>query len=115
MTARIFDDSEIVPPTPGEDPEARRWLFVLTSPVTVHRDRMLILETDGPPFLPAFLDKASAEEFLGRLGQPAAEPWVVQAMHLVDLRKLAGEQSVEVAALDGRGRVLERLLAGTGR
>jgi hypothetical protein len=109
-----FADSDIVPPSPDEDPEAREWLYVLTSPVTVHRDKMLVLESDGEEFMPAFADRASAEAFLERLGDPASGH-SVQAMHLIDLRKLAQEKSLPVLTLDGNGGVLSGFRPSPGQ
>lgn len=100
-----FDDSDLVPYSPDEDPEARKWLYVLTTPVTIHRDQMLILESDGEEFLPAFLDRDSAELFLERLGDPGGG-YAVQAMHLIDVRKLASDRGLPVIALSGEGGVL---------
>jgi hypothetical protein len=107
MTQSPFDESDLVPRTPDEDPESREWLYVLTAPVTIHRDRMLVLESGGEDFVPAFRDRDSAAAFLERLGSPAADDHIVQAMHLVDVRKFALESSLIVLTLDGAGAVLE--------
>ena len=102
-----FDESDLVPRSADEDPEARIWLFVLTTPVTVHRDQMLVMEADGVDFMPAFLDRGSAETFRELLGPPASLDFVVKAMHLTDVRRLAAERGAFLKTLDGRGRILE--------
>ncbi|MDR3135583.1 MAG: hypothetical protein LBU69_05765 [Deltaproteobacteria bacterium] len=100
---------EIIPKAPSSDehPQARAWLWVLTYPVTVNRDNMLILEGDGGDFIPVFTERPEAETFLGRLGGEETY-FQVQAMHLFDARKFAKEKSLDLVTLTGLGQVLDR-------
>jgi hypothetical protein len=106
MTEKPFDESDLVPHSPGEDPEARTWLYVLTTAVTIHRDQILVLETEGGPQLPAFLAKESAAGFRERLGSPMSDDYAVQAMHLVDVRGLAAELGATPLVFDAQGRII---------
>jgi hypothetical protein len=88
-----------------EHPLARAWMWVLTYPVTINRDNMLILESDGAEYIPIFKEREEAENFLLRLG-PEMD-YVVQAMHLFDARKFAKEKSLNLVTLSGLGQILE--------
>jgi hypothetical protein len=103
----VFDD-EITPQAPSEDehPQARAWLWVITYPVTVNRDNMLILETDGAEYMPIFRDKGEAEKFLEKIGGQE-DYYQVQAMHLFDAKKFAREKTLDLVTLNGLGQVLE--------
>lgn len=103
----MFDD-EITPQAPSEDehPQARAWLWVITYPVTVNRDNMLILETDGAEYMPIFRDKGEAEKFLEKIGGQE-DYYQVQAMHLFDAKKFAREKNLDLVTLNGLGQVLE--------
>ena len=114
MTDNPFDASDIVPPSPDEDPEARKWVHVLTHPVTIHRDMMMILDAGELEFIPVFQDRGAAEAFLSRLGPPAADEYDIQAMHIIDVRKFAGEKGLKVMTLDGQGAVLDSWLFESG-
>ncbi|MDR2456831.1 MAG: hypothetical protein LBE49_09605 [Deltaproteobacteria bacterium] len=106
MIDKPFDDADLVPPSDDEDPDARIWLYVLTKPVTAHRDQMMVLESGGQDFMPAFWNQEDAESFLARLGSEEAAEFAVQAMHLLDLRKLAEDKAMGFVILDGEGGVL---------
>jgi hypothetical protein len=107
-----FDDDEVVAPSPDEDPSARIWLYVLTRAVTKHRDQLLLLESGDKEFVPAFTNRQDAREFSEALSPADAQPdhqqYAVQAMHLVDLRKLAAEKALSIFTINARGEVLER-------
>ena len=105
--AGFLEEGDIVPPSPDEDPDARRWIYVLTRPVTIHRDNLLLLEDESGEYVPAFNDKLSAAEFKERLGVPETGDLVVQAMHLLDAVSLAAQRGSSVMLLDGSGAVLE--------
>jgi hypothetical protein len=111
-----FGPDELAPVSPDEDPEARSWLFVLTRAVTVNRDQLLVLESDGRQFIPAFRDRAEARGFKSRLAAagggddgPDAGDLADQAMHLVDVRRTAGEMGLRILVLSGEGAVLDAL------
>ncbi|MDR0622076.1 MAG: hypothetical protein LBJ61_09400 [Deltaproteobacteria bacterium] len=103
----MIDDFIPEPPSPDEHPQARSWLWVLTYPVTVNRDNMLILEGDGGDYIPIFKERAEAENFLEKVGGKELY-YQVQAMHLFDARKFAREKSLDLVTLTGIGQVLER-------
>jgi hypothetical protein len=103
----VFDDIVPEPPSENEHPLARAWLFVLTYPVTVNRDNMLVLEGEGGDYIPIFKDREGAETFLERLGGKD-QYYQVQAMHLFDARQFAKEKSYDLVTLTADGRVLER-------
>jgi hypothetical protein len=103
----VFDDIVPEPPSENEHPLARAWLFVLTYPVTINRDNMLILEGDGGDYIPVFTERDGAEAFLERLGGKE-QYYQVQAMHLFDARKFAKEKSLDLVTLSGDGQVLDR-------
>jgi hypothetical protein len=92
-------------PEGEEHPQARTWLWVITYPVTVNRDNMLILETDGVEYIPIFLDREQAETFLEKIGGQD-DHYQVQAMHLFDARKFAREKALDLVTLTGTGQVL---------
>ncbi|MDR1545974.1 MAG: hypothetical protein LBU12_04545 [Deltaproteobacteria bacterium] len=94
------------PPSADEDPLARRWLWVLTVPVTKHRDSMMLIEDEGRDAAPYFGDRQAAEAFLERLGPESGG--AAQAMHFFDLVKFAAGRGLTLIELDGAGRVLDR-------
>jgi hypothetical protein len=93
--------------TTPEHPLARTWLWVLTFPVTVNRDNMLILESEGNEYIPIFNERTEAETFLERLGGEELD-YQIQAMHLLDARRFAQEKAIDLVFLSGIGQVLER-------
>ncbi|MDR1488054.1 MAG: hypothetical protein LBT62_08715 [Deltaproteobacteria bacterium] len=91
-----------------EDPQARRWLWVLTVPLTVNRDSMLVLEDESGDYVPVFEDRENAESFRALFAEKAADDYNCQAMHLFDLQKFACEKGFLLTTLDGQGQILER-------
>jgi hypothetical protein len=86
---------------------AREWLFVLTYPVTIHRDNMLVIESEEGDYIPVFSARGEAEIFLEKVG--GEETYlVVQAMHVFDARKLAKEKGLDLVSMSGIGQVLGR-------
>jgi hypothetical protein len=69
---------------------------------------MLLLEHDGRDCAPCFSDRDAATAFNARLGPGPDGPYVVQAMHLYDLAKLAAGEGFGLLCLDGEGRVLDK-------
>jgi hypothetical protein len=113
MIDKPFDDADLVPPSDDEDPDARIWLYVLTRPVTAHRDQMMVLESGGQDFMPAFWNREDADLFLGRLDAQEAGEFLIQAMHLLDLRKLAEEKAMGFVILDGEGTIVSGWSSGS--
>jgi hypothetical protein len=103
----MFEDMELKAPSADEHPLSRTWLWVLTRPITINRDTMLVLDSGEGEFIPTFNDRTEAETFLDRLGGQELE-YQVQAMHLLDARKFAMEKSLDLLTLSGEGKVLER-------
>jgi hypothetical protein len=103
----VVDDIIPEAPSPDEHPQARSWLFVLTYPVTVNRDNMLVLESDLGEYIPIFNERSEAEDFLDRVGGKELY-YQVQAMHLFDARKFAREKSLDLVTLTGKGQILGR-------
>jgi hypothetical protein len=108
----VADKTETEAPATEEHPQARAWLWVLTYPVTVNRDNMLILEGGEGEYIPIFKERTEAESFLDRLGGREMD-YQVQAMHLFDARKFAQEKALDLVTLNGEGRVLERWAHGS--
>jgi hypothetical protein len=103
----MFEDIEMIPPSEDEHPQARAWLWVLTYPVTVNRDNMVILEGEDGDYIPIFKEKAEAEVFWEKIGGQELY-YQVQALHLFDARKFAKEKALDLVTLTGQGQILER-------
>jgi hypothetical protein len=96
------------PSNEQEHPQARQWLWVLTAPLTIHRDSILVLEDDSGEYVPIFADKQEADHFLKLLDEKASKRYVVQAMHLFDLQKFAREKGFSLTTLTSAGQVIKR-------
>jgi hypothetical protein len=94
-------------PAPCDGGEAA-WLWVLAAPITVNRDKLLVLEDEAGDYLPVFKAKEDGRAFLKRLNPEGDKNWQAQAMHLVDLKALAAEKLYRLLILSGEGQVLER-------
>lgn len=107
----VFYDEElfpVVPPSDDEHPQARNWLWVLTYPVTVNRDNMVIMEDADGDFIPVFAGRDQAGDFKQKLDGPDVQYFKVQAMHVFDARKFAKEKTMDLVTLNGEGQILDR-------
>ncbi|MDR3203606.1 MAG: hypothetical protein LBV23_02505 [Deltaproteobacteria bacterium] len=101
----MTDEIDYIPPQPGEHPQARTWLWVLTFPITDFRDSMLVLNVGEGDFIPVFATHEHADGFLEKLGE-VDKPYIVQAMHLIDVQKFAKESNLPLVFLDSQGKTL---------
>ncbi|MDR2140731.1 MAG: hypothetical protein LBR11_02905 [Deltaproteobacteria bacterium] len=85
------------------DPRASVWLWVLTAPITKHRDKILILEDKFGDYTPFFLLKDEAQTFLQTLDPEGQMEFQSQAIHIFDLEALAKENNFRLLRLDSRG------------
>jgi hypothetical protein len=97
------------PPFPPEGEkkgvEGVDWFWVITSPITIFRDKMLVLEVDGLSLTPTFRTREAGAAFLKRLD---SKEWhEVQAMHVQDIMDFKTLERLAVVTLDGEGKVLE--------
>jgi hypothetical protein len=93
-----------VPEGDKKGEEGVDWFWVITSPITIFRDKMLVLEVDGLGLTPVFTTRAAGEAFLKRLD---TTDWhEVQAMHVKDIRDFKAAERLDVVTLDGEGKVL---------
>jgi hypothetical protein len=103
------------PPAVGQDPDGAPtgpvkaeagvdWLYVLTAPVTNHRDKMMVMDLGDVSIAPVFRSRAEGESFLKILSPP--EEYSVQAMHLTDIKEFADSQGMVALVLDGEGRLV---------
>ncbi|MDR2198421.1 MAG: hypothetical protein LBR53_03000 [Deltaproteobacteria bacterium] len=92
------------PPPEERGREGVDWFWVLTTPVTIHRDKMLVLELESQyEFVPVFRSKAEAAAVLSKM---ADKNYVIQAMHRGDLRDFAASGRLRVHTVNGEGRVV---------
>jgi hypothetical protein len=101
-------DDILTSETPEGDKKGQEgvdWFWVLTSPITIFRDKMLILEVDGVNVTPVFAVREEGESFLERVNP--TEWHVVQAMHVTDIRKFAVNERLGIITLDGEGKILQ--------
>ncbi|MDR2350626.1 MAG: hypothetical protein LBF41_08435 [Deltaproteobacteria bacterium] len=97
----VFEGEEgEVPGRPGVD-----WFWVLVSPITVSRDKMLVLEVDGEDVAPVFKNKEDGESFAEKVNPP--DPHRAQAMHADDIRDFARLEALRVVTCDGEGTIEE--------
>ena len=92
--------------------EATTWLYVVI--LTAGPSEQIVGQTDSEhdiSFIPAFLDKESAQQALFHLHLEKKNKYEVQAMIYEDLARHAAENGFLVFVLDEEGRVLERLPA----
>jgi hypothetical protein len=81
------------------------WFWVLSTPITIHRDKMLVLELESQyEFVPVFSTREEASGVLARLG---GQEYVVQAMHVDDIRKFALSMGLRVHTVNGEGRIVK--------
>jgi hypothetical protein len=81
------------------------WFWVLTSKITIFRDKMLILDIDETTVAPVFKSRKEALDFLARLDPQ--EKHMAQAMHVLDIKQFAQTELLGIVTLDGDGRILE--------
>ncbi|MDR1085395.1 MAG: hypothetical protein LBP22_11215 [Deltaproteobacteria bacterium] len=101
------DKVKFNPDLADEDPLAREWLWVLTEAITIHRDRLLILEDEEGDYVPIFKTREAGQNFMNCLDPEGKTDYQGQAMHLYDLRALAVKNSYRLLTLDSQGRIVE--------
>ena len=92
--------------------EATTWLYVAI--LKAGPSEQIVGQTDSEhdiSFIPAFLDKESAQQAMFHLHLEKKKKYEVQAMIYEDLARHAAENGFLVFVLDDEGKVLERLPA----
>ena len=92
--------------------EATTWLYVAI--LKAGPSEQIVGQTDSEhdiSFIPAFLDKESAQQAMFHLHLEKKKKYEVQAMIYEDLARHAAENGFLVFVLDEEGKVLERLPA----
>ncbi|MDX2451402.1 hypothetical protein [Desulfosarcina sp.] len=92
--------------------EATTWLYVAI--LKAGPSEQIVGQTDTEQdisFIPAFLDKESAQQAMFHLHLEKKQKYEVQAMIFEDLARHASENGFLVFVLDEEGKVLERLPA----
>ena len=92
--------------------EATTWLYVAI--LKAGPSEQIVGQTDTEQdisFIPAFLDKESAQQAMFHLHLEKKKKYEVQAMIFEDLARHAAENGFLVFVLDEEGKVLERLPA----
>ncbi len=92
--------------------EATTWLYVAI--LKAGPSEQIVGQTDTEQdisFIPAFLDKESAQQAMFHLHLEKKKKYEVQAMIFEDLARHASENGFLVFVLDEEGKVLERLPA----
>ncbi|MDR2406387.1 MAG: hypothetical protein LBE27_08475 [Deltaproteobacteria bacterium] len=85
--------------------EGEDWFWVLSTPITIHRDKMLVLELESQyEFVPVFPTREEAERVLARLSD---EGYVVQAMHVNDIKDFALSKTLGVHTVNGEGHIVK--------
>ena len=93
----------------GGSPEKGRegidWFWLLAAPVTVHRDKMLVVELESQyEFMPVFISKDDAGEVLAKLQD---QNYAIQAMHEQAIRRLAASKNLKIHPVNGEGRIVK--------
>ena len=92
--------------------EATTWLYVAI--LKAGPSEQIVGQTDSEhdiSFIPAFLDKESAQQAMFHLHLEKKKKYEVQAIIYEDLARHAAENGFLVFVLDDEGKVLERLPA----
>jgi len=92
--------------------EATTWLYVAI--MKAGPNEQIVGQTDSEhdiSFIPAFLDKESAQQAMFHLHLEKKKKYEVQAIIYEDLARHAAENGFLVFVLDDEGKVLERLPA----
>ena len=92
--------------------EATTWLYVAI--LKAGPSEQIVGQTDSEhdiSFIPAFLDKESAQQAMFHLHLEKKKKYEVQAMIYEDLARHAAENGFLVFVLNDEGKVLERLPA----
>lgn len=92
--------------------EATTWLYVAI--LKTKPSEQIVGQTDiehDISFIPAFLDKESAQQAMLHLQLEKKKKYEVQAIIYEDLARHAAENGFLVFVLDDEGKVLERLSA----
>jgi spore cortex formation protein SpoVR/YcgB (stage V sporulation) len=92
--------------------EATTWLYVAI--LKAGPSEQIVGQTDSEhdiSFIPAFLDKESAQQAMFHLHLEKKKKYEVQAIIYEDLARHAAENGFLVFILDDEGKVLERLPA----
>ena len=92
--------------------EATTWLYVAI--LKAGTSEQIVGQTDSEhdiSFIPAFLDKESAQQAMFHLHLEKKNKYEVQAIIYEDLARHAAENGFLVFVLDDEGKVLERLPA----
>ncbi|MDR1394581.1 MAG: hypothetical protein LBK52_00210 [Deltaproteobacteria bacterium] len=115
LTAGYTPPPERTSPYPALFPEFQgtdqNWLWIMAAPITVHREKLLILSDGNGDYIPVFLDRIQARSFMDCLDPNQATGYEDQAMHQADIESLAREMAYRMVLLDGRGHILASLAA----
>ena len=93
------------------------WVWVLTSPITRHRDSIFVLELEDRDgggrrrVVPVFEHREDAALIKGRLCGEKAEEHSEHSMRLSEVGEFAAKNKLEIMLLDAKGTIVAHLEA----